>query len=154
MTTIAVFGAGLAGSSFVKAYSGFADVVLVDPKDYFEVPFAQPRALMDPDGFGAGTRRSLADVLPVEHRMAKLSELHATAARLDDGSELTFDVGVVATGSTIRGFGNLKVAERRSMDERANEWRQEHERLTAARSVVVIGGGPSGVELAGEIIDA
>ena len=154
MRRIAVFGAGLAGISFIKTFrkgSTAADIILVDPKDYVEIPFAMPRALVAPEALGPSPRRPITEMLDVEHRQAKLAELRADSALLDDGGELRFDTAVLATGSTIRGFGNLKVAETRSLDERTREWQAEHDRLVDAGSVVVIGGGPIGVELASEI---
>jgi NADH dehydrogenase FAD-containing subunit len=152
MKRIAVFGAGIAGSTFIRAMAGApADITLVDPKDYVEVPFASLRALMDPEGFGKTVRRPIAQQLRVDHIQAKLAELREESAVLDDGREVAFDYAVLATGSTIRGFDTLKVAELSTQAERETQWTAEHERLVAAEDVVIVGGGPIGVELAGEI---
>ena len=154
MSRIAVFGAGVAGSTFIKAMAAApADITLVDPKDYMELPFATLRALVDPTGFGMTVRRPIAQQLQVRHIRAKLSELREHSAVLDNGGEIDFDFAVVATGSAIRGFDTLKVAEPRTQAEREAEWAAEHDRLAAADSVVIVGGGPIGVELAGEITD-
>ncbi len=57
MKQIAVFGAGIAGSAFIRAMTAApAEITLVDPKDYVQVPFATLRALMDPEGFGRTVR--------------------------------------------------------------------------------------------------
>ena len=152
MKQIAVFGAGMAGSTFIRAMTAApAEITLVDPKDYVEVPFATLRALMDPEGFGRTVRAPIAQQFSVDHIQAKLAELKEGSAVLDDGREIAFDYAVLATGSTIRGFDALKVAETRTQVEREIEWAAEHDRLSAAQNVVIVGGGPIGVELAGEI---
>lgn len=150
---IAVFGAGVAGLKVVKALKEVdVEITLVDPKDYVEVPFAALRGMMDPDGFGKSIRKPISEFLSVPHEQAKLSVLKKSSALLDNGKEIDFDYAVVATGSTIRGFENLKVAEKRSLSEREDEFRAEHEKFAAARGIVIIGGGPIGVELTGEIL--
>jgi len=152
---VAVFGAGIAGITFIKAMTAApAKITLVDPKDYVEVPFASLRALTDPEGFGKTVRAPIAQQFGVDHIQAKLAELRAGSAVLDDGREVAFDYAVLATGSTIRGFDALKVAELSTQAEREADWAAAHDRLSAARNVVIVGGGPIGVELAGEIIAA
>jgi apoptosis-inducing factor 2 len=152
---VAVFGAGIAGSTFIRALgTAPVQITLVDPKDYVEVPFASLRALMDPEGFGKTVRAPIAQQFGVDHIQAKLAVLRADTALLDDGREVAFDYAVLATGSTIRGFDALKVAELSALADREAEWAAEHDRLVAARNVVIVGGGPIGVELAGEITAA
>jgi NADH dehydrogenase FAD-containing subunit len=83
-----------------------------------------------------------------------VTRLSPESAVLDDGSEVPFDYAVLATGSAIRGFEELKVSTRQSIGEREAYWRSEGQRLRQAASVVIVGGGPIGVELAGEIREA
>ena len=155
MKRIAVFGAGIAGSTFIRAMAAApVEITLVDPKDYVEVPFAVLRALMDSEGFGRTVRAPIAQQFDVKHIQAKLAELREGSALLDDGRKVTFDYAVLATGSTIRGFDALKLAELTTQAEREAEWAAAHERLVAAEDVVIVGGGPIGVELAGEITAA
>lgn len=152
MKQIAVFGAGIGGNTFIRRMAGVpAKITLIDPKDYVEVPFAALRALMDPVGFGRTVRAPIARQFDVDHVQAKLVELRQDTALLDDGRETAFDYAVLATGSTIRGFDGLKVAERTSQAEREAELAAEHDGLAGAADVVIVGGGPIGVELAGEI---
>jgi NADH dehydrogenase FAD-containing subunit len=155
MKQIAVVGAGIAGSTFIRAIAAApVEITLVDPKDYVEVPFASLRALMDPEGFGKTVRRPIAQQFDVNHIRAKLADLRDGSAVLDDGREIAFDYAVLATGSTIRGFEALKIAELSTQAEREDEWLAAHDRLSAAQNVVIVGGGPIGVELAGEITAA
>ncbi|CAI5516944.1 unnamed protein product [Closterium sp. Naga37s-1] len=63
---------------------------------------------------------------------------------LADGSAVPYDVLVICTGS--------EPYTTTTRDDRLKFYAQESEKLKAAKSVVVVGGGPSGVELAGEIL--
>lgn len=60
-----------------------------------------------------------------------------------DHRSIPYDYLIIATGHDDRG------PSRKS--ERLKEFESENERIKAANSIVVVGGGPSGVELAGEI---
>jgi len=60
-----------------------------------------------------------------------------------------FDACILATGSSYA--GGIKPQRERSIQERLATMEREHARLAAARSVIVVGGGLVGVELAAEI---
>jgi len=59
------------------------------------------------------------------------------------GDHVPFDFLVLATGSTY--------SPPLTKDERVKEYEAEAAKLKAANSVLIVGGGPVGVELAGEI---
>ena len=127
MTKILVIGGGVAGTTFImRATKMDWDITLVDPKEFFEVPFASLRGLMDPDGFGRRTRKGCGDLLGVTHIQAKVGKLHSDKAILDNGTEVPFDYAVVATGSAIRGFDGLKINTTQSLAERESQWRLEN----------------------------
>lgn len=157
MKKVAVIGGGLAGATTAREIRkiGGADVsvVLVEPKEYAEVPFAMLRAFVAPEALKVPVRRNLTEWLGVEQRMNRATALTDTTATLDDGTSLDFDAVVVATGSAVRGFDRLKMAERQTIAEREAQIASEHQRLAGAERVIVVGGGPVGVELAAEIVD-
>ena len=155
MQQVVVFGAGVAGASFIKATTTApVDMTLVDPKDYVELPYPMLRALTDFTGLATMVRRPISDELGVPHIQAKLETLSGHTALLDDGQEIGFDYAILATGSTVRGFESLKLARERTLEERAAEWRMHADLLLHAKDVIIVGGGPVGVELAGEIREA
>ena len=82
-----------------------------------------------------------------------MAELTSSSAKLTDGTDLPFDTAVVATGSSYASFPIAKSRDAIGIEARAAEMAGEHERLAAAKTVLIIGGGPVGVELAGEIAD-
>ncbi|XP_042413528.1 ferroptosis suppressor protein 1-like [Zingiber officinale] len=139
---LVVVGGGIAGALLAKSMQSIADVVLIDSKDYFEIPWAELRSMVEP----SLTRRSL--ISHTDYTRARVivsSATHITENQVftADGGSFTFDYLVVATGhaySTPRG-----------RDERIKEFQLDNEKIKSSESVLIIGGGPTGVELAGEI---
>jgi len=161
---ITIFGGGVAGAHLARELSddGF-QITLVDPKEYFEVPMAAPRALVQPDFARQSTMR-YADFLPgVKHVQASLKTLkpatsgNAPIAEIVDSagmvSDLTAgDLAVLCTGTA---YGNPVLrADRGSQTDRLADFTSTHAQLKTAKSVLIIGGGPIGVEIAGEIIES
>ncbi|KAL1362686.1 hypothetical protein AAHE18_03G098700 [Arachis hypogaea] len=60
-----------------------------------------------------------------------------------DGHQIVYDYLVIATGHSD--------PVPKSRTERLNEYTKENEKIKSARSILIVGGGPTGVELAGEI---
>lgn len=161
---ITIFGGGVAGAHLARELSddGF-QITLVDPKDYFEVPMAAPRALVKPEFAQRSTMR-YADFLPgVKHVQASLTTLKpATEGKapdaeiIDNGGTVSLlpagDLAVLCTGTA---YGNPVLrADRGSQTDRITDFSATHDQLKSAKSVLIIGGGPIGVEIAGEIIES
>lgn len=150
--SILVIGGGAAGHQIAYQLRDIANVTLVDPKTYWEVPMAVPRLLVEPDGLAA--RISYASFLGaarhIQGRVTTLTDASAVVA-LPDGREevLAFEYAVVATGSTS--LDPLIKAQAPTEATRAAELKALHARLRTARSVVVVGAGPVGVETAAEL---
>ncbi|KAI3899712.1 hypothetical protein MKW92_046342 [Papaver armeniacum] len=125
---VVVVGGGIAGALAAKSLQSDADVVLIDPKEYFEITWASMRAKVEPQitlQMGA---------LPCLRLL--VSRRHVLTA---DGESILYDYLVIATGhhdnfpkTKVRGWNNIK-------------------QIESADSILIIGGGPSGVELAGEL---
>jgi apoptosis-inducing factor 2 len=150
---VVIYGGGVAGAKLARTLRGRAEVVLVDPLDYFEVPMAAPRNLVQPD-FAERAILPFAEALPeVQHVRGKLIELSAEGGRVQTPGGRQFlvsgDFSVLATGSRfdggwVRGCGG-------SASERKAFYARFYERLCVTRRVLIAGGGPIGVEIAGEI---
>jgi NADH dehydrogenase FAD-containing subunit len=151
---IVIAGGGVAGKSLAaellkKKVS--AKIIVIEPKEYFEVPFAQLRGLVEPQDFGMTIRRPLEDLLPgadIIHECA--TGLAKNAVQLQSGGSVTYDLLVLATGSRFSRWPFLKGNELTIAD-RERKMQTEGEKLAKANSVLIIGGGPVGVELTGEI---
>lgn len=146
----------MAGALLAKALAPRLRVTLVDPNDYFEVPMAAPRSVVDPD-FAATAIIPFAQALPgVQHVRGALTELRDDGGivRLQDGREqrLSGDITVLATGSV---FSNalVRATAATSAEERKAFYRQYQGRIAQAQRILIVGGGPIGVEVSGEIVE-
>lgn len=112
-------------------------------KEYYEVPYAELRCIVEP----SFTERSV-----VKHsEYLKTARVIQSAAASVSGSEVItaagdhvpFDFLVISTGTVYNGPSRR--------DDRVKEYEAEAAKLQIATSVLIVGGGPVGVELAGEI---
>src|ERR1039458_7223324 len=146
--TVVVIGGGYGGISAAKALDEVADVVLVEPKDAFVHNVAALRALTDPswlariylpyDGL-LGTGRGVRD------RAVKVDAGRVTLA---SGEEIRPDYIVLAT------ISDYPCPAKGDVDSTAaahGKVHGAHAALAAAHRVLLLGAGPVGIELAGEI---
>ena len=153
---VLVIGGGVAGYTVAKKLlaSGKVDVKLVDKKDYFEVPYAQLRALVDPDGLGQASRFLFRSALDQHFLQGEVVRLEDNAAVLADGQRLEFDAVVLAPGSRYPSSPLMKGEGLTTLAARTRQNREAFARFQAAESFLVAGGGIVGVELAGELASA
>lgn len=152
---VTIYGGGIAGGILAKALSKRVSVRLVDPLSFFEVPMAAPRNLVEPR-FAEQAIIPFSEALPdVEHIAAKLVELTAEGGIVEDAegrqSLIAGDVSVLATGS--RFTNELVRATSGSALDRKAYFQRFHERMAGAQRILIVGGGPIGVEVAGEIVE-
>ncbi|XP_066327639.1 uncharacterized protein [Miscanthus floridulus] len=140
---VVVVGGGSGGSLLAKNMQGHADVVLVDPKEYLEIPCAELRSMVEP----SFAERSLVyhkdylnDATIVTSSAVNITE-HAVLTA--DGHSLPYDYLVIATGHAFTSPA--------SRAERLKEFQRDNGKIESSESVMIIGGGPTGVELAAEI---
>jgi NADH dehydrogenase FAD-containing subunit len=146
--TVVVIGGGYGGITVAKALDDVADVVLVEPKEAFMHNVAALRALVDPawlpriylpyDGLLKSGR-------VVRDRAVKVDAGRVTLA---SGAELEADYLVLATGSHYPFPAKNDVEGTAAAQHKV---RTAHGALAAARRVLLLGAGPVGIELAGEI---
>uniref|UniRef100_A0A7N0U7S6 FAD/NAD(P)-binding domain-containing protein n=1 Tax=Kalanchoe fedtschenkoi TaxID=63787 RepID=A0A7N0U7S6_KALFE len=141
--SLVIIGGGVAGSLLASSLQFIGDVTLVDPKEYFEIPWASLRSTVEPS-FAARSVIRHADYLTngrvVVSRAVAITEHRVLTA---DDRAIPYDYLVIATGHDDR-------TPSRRID-RLKQFESDHQRIKAAKSILVVGGGPSGVELAGEI---
>ncbi len=146
--TVAVIGGGYGGFKAAKALDEFTDVTLVEPRDAFVHNVAALRALVDPEWLSR-------IFLPYDKLLANGRVVRDRAVAVDVGSvtlasgtELTPDFIVLATGSTY------PFPAKTGTDDTATavvHYRASHDELVQAEQVLIVGAGPTGLELAGEI---
>jgi apoptosis-inducing factor 2 len=146
--SVVVVGGGYGGINAAKALDDVADVTLVDPTEAFVHNVAAWRALVDPEWLEW-------IFYPYEHLLAHGRFLRDRAVAID-GRRITLESGdvlepdylVLATGSAYP--FPAKTEEPDIASARARH-RAAHEALLAADRALIVGAGPSGLELAGEI---
>jgi NADH dehydrogenase FAD-containing subunit len=146
--SVAVVGGGYGGINAAKALDDVADVTLIDPTEAFVHNVAAWRALVDPEWLER-------IFFPYEHLLAHGRFLRDRAVAVDgrrvtlaSGDVLEADYLVLATGSAYPFPAKTEEPDIASAKARH---RAAHEALLAAERVLIVGAGPSGLELAGEI---
>lgn len=172
---VVIVGGGFGGLWTAKALANTpVDVTLIDRKNHHvfqPLLYQVATAVLSPGEIATPIRRILHYAKNIEVILGEVTgfDIGRKTVRLDDGSELGFDYLIVAAGARHAYFGHddwevsapgLKTIEdaveirRRvllafELAERQAYLRGEHDPL----DFVVVGGGPTGVELAGAIAD-
>jgi len=150
---VAIYGGGIAGVQLAKHLARDAHVMLVDPNDYFEVPMAAPRSLVRPE-FAERSVIPYAVALPgVQFMQGRLMEMgHGCGTvQMPGAKQLTVhsDIHVLCTGSSYA--NDLMRSVGATAQGRKALYMRYQEAIESARQIVIVGGGPIGVEVAGEI---
>lgn len=146
--TVAVIGGGYGGSAVAKALDAEADVVLIDPRDAFVNAAASLRALVRPDW--AGNMFFPFDTLLTRGRVVRdrAVSVDPGGVTLASGGRVEADYLVLATGS---GYAYPAKPDAESTAAALDDLRRTHKELSGAQRVLIVGAGPVGLELAGEI---
>lgn len=164
---ILIIGGGIAGLSAADgihkhfARDGTVSITIVEPNVYFEVPWASIRAMFDSSMAKKATIPMSAFIAKhpkCRHVRASLSQLSRIAATFDNGESMSYDVCLLATGSRCSYpiLNKTRVipgslSENEALSSRREELRKEGDSLKSAKSVLVVGGGAIGTEVAGDI---
>jgi apoptosis-inducing factor 2 len=146
--TVVVVGGGYGGTAVAKALDESTNVVLVEPKDAFMHNVAALRALVDPswlpriffpyDGLLANGR-------VVQDRAQTVEPGHVVTS---SGEDIAADYIVLATGSSYPFPAKTDLVD---TEHTVAQVRATHRALAQADRVLLLGAGPVGIELAGEI---
>jgi NADH dehydrogenase FAD-containing subunit len=146
--TVAVIGGGYGGIAVAKALDEVTDVVLVEPKEAFHHAVASLRATVRTDW--------IPQIFIPYDRLLKRGRVirdqavavEPSAITLLSGEEIEAGYIVLATGSRYPFPAKTDATETEIAHER---YRRVQKELTAADSILLLGAGPVGLELAGEI---
>jgi apoptosis-inducing factor 2 len=146
--SVVVVGGGYGGATVAKALDEVAEVTLVDPREAFVHNVASLRALVQPDWIDR-------IFFPFESLLAnghfvldRAVEVDGHRVTLGSGETLEPDYLVLATGSAYP----FPAKSPEPHAETARElYRDAHAALAGADRVLIVGAGPTGLELAGEI---
>ncbi|MDG4765867.1 FAD-dependent oxidoreductase [Solwaraspora sp. WMMD406] len=147
---VVVIGGGYGGSAVAKALDADADVVLVDPRDAFVNAAGSLRALTQPEWapnmfFSFDTLLKRGRV--IRDRAASVDPQGVTLA---SGERIDADYIVLATGSSYAYPAKPNDSSTLTV-EALNDLRESHKELLNADRVLILGAGPVGLELGGEI---
>ncbi|GAA0155838.1 hypothetical protein Leryth_002802 [Lithospermum erythrorhizon] len=140
---VVIVGGGVAGSVLAKSLQDEAEVYVIDPKEYFEITWATLRCMVEPS-FAERSVINHTEYAPKAHLITstatRISETEVTTA---NGKAIPYDYVVIATGHDDRTA--------LTKSERIGHYKNDQEKIKKANSILVVGGGPTGVELAAEI---
>ena len=172
---VVIVGAGFGGLSCAMALGGSkVRVTIVDRVNYhlfMPLLYQVATAALSPADIAAPVRRVMAKHRNIDTVLGEVVGVDTQARRvaLKDGGHLPYDALVIATGSVYNYFGNdgwarhapgVRTIEN-ARDIRARllrafeqaEIEPDPKRRDALLTIVIIGGGPTGVEMAGTIAE-
>ncbi|CAB9514455.1 Apoptosis-inducing factor homolog B [Seminavis robusta] len=159
--TVVVVGGSFAGLAALRKFENnpLFRVILIDPKQYFEYTPGILRLVCEPNLF-----RKLAYPLPHgAHEIIQGTVTTITSERqqnevtyVDSATRQTktlqFDYLILATGRQYQ-YPVSPLREEATLAARANAWKVAAQSLERAKSILILGGGAVGTELAAEIVD-
>jgi NADH dehydrogenase FAD-containing subunit len=153
--TVVIIGGGYAGLTAARrltAEGNRFNVILIERRDYFYYNVPSERALVSPELIDQLTipyDRLQSDILTIIKGEVVNINPDSVVLRGHESTPLSFDYCLLATGSTCSSFpaanNSLPVEDMR------NKLRELSDAIKQAQNIVIVGGGATGVQLAGEI---
>lgn len=147
---VVIIGGGFAGSTIAKKLESDFMVTLIDRKDYFEFTPGILRAIVKPKhlkSLQVKHNRYLKNTSFIKSAVKKITSTHV----MIDKTKIPFDYLVIASGSSyhtpIKVHNLVNSSNAKLLD-------KNYHKLCKAKSVLIVGGGVVGVELAAEIATA
>jgi NADH dehydrogenase len=169
---VVIAGAGFGGLTCARALKNApVDVLLVDRNNYHlftPLLYQVAGAMLDPGEIARPVRQLIRPLHNADFRQASITGVDFEERRLlTDRGPIPYDYLVLATGAQSDFFGNASLAEHtmglKELDEglalrnrilsqfEASRWTDDAEQRRTLLSFAVVGGGPTGVEMAGAI---
>ena len=160
---VVIVGAAFGGLACARMLRRDFDVTIVDQHDYFEYTPGILRNFVAPEHILALTA-SLRAVVGVTFEHGRVDHIGTSSVRVWPAlgtpasaperavsKSLPFDYCVVACGSSYP--AGIKAGARSpTLEQRILFWRNQARQIAGAGTIVIVGGGPVGVELAAEIV--
>lgn len=169
---IIIIGGGFAGVKLVKKLKNLpVQIVLFDRNNYHTFQpllYQVATAGLEPDSIADPLRKQLEHVKNFFFRMAEVYEVMPAQNKIvTEIGELDYDYLVIATGSKTNYFGNESIMQNafplkqipQALDLRSHILQnfeaatitEDHEEMNSRMNMVIVGGGPTGVEVAGAL---
>jgi len=169
---VVIAGAGFGGLTCARALKRApVDVLLVDRNNYHlftPLLYQVASALLDPGEIARPVRQLIRPLHNADFRQASITGVDFDGRRLlTDRGDIPYDYLVLATGAQTDYFGNVSMARYamglKDLDEglairnrvleqfEASRWTDDPERRRMLLTFAVVGGGPTGVEMAGAV---
>ena len=161
---ILIIGGGFGGVKAALELAGEREFAVTLVSDQAEFRFYPALFRTATGGSRAASAIPLAEIfkskpITIEHHKAETLDRDKKTVKLDSGTELAYDVLILALGSVTNYFGIKGLEEYsygiKSLDEAEELKHHLHEQLLSDQhpdlNYVVVGGGPTGIELAGEL---
>src|SRR3989338_3859026 len=146
---VVIVGGGFAGSTIARKLENDLDVTLIDAKDYFEFTPSVLRTIVEPQHINKIQqlhKNYLNKTVIVNGNAREINKKYAMVSK----NKFQYDYLIVCSGSEY----NLPMKDKSTVTEaRADVLAKYATRLKESNSVLIIGGGLVGVELAAEIIE-
>ena len=172
---VIIVGGGFAGLKLARTVANTKDieVLLLDKNNYhqFQPLFYQVATSgLDASNISFPLRKAFQKAKNVHLRLTSLKEIHAAENKIvTDIGEFNYDVLVIATGADTNFFGNQKIKSSAFPMKSTSEalalrhhiienfehalLAKNEEELQERMTVLIVGGGPTGVELSGAIAE-
>lgn len=145
---VVIIGGGFAGVETAARLQEDFNVTLVDMKEYFECTVGFPVAIAEPSYLSQMTVPYASILEGITVLQGKVTEVTSEEI-IYKGGRLPFDYLCICTGSSYP--HPVKPQDETAITNRQTSIHEVHQKLKEAGRVLVIGGGPVGVEVAGEI---
>ena len=171
---VVIAGAGFGGLTCARGLAGAAvDVLLIDRRNYHlftPLLYQVASALLDPGEIARPVRELVRPLDNVEFKQADITGADfGKRLLLTSHGSVPYDYLVLATGSQSEFFGNQSLARHafalKDLDDglalrnrvlsqfEASRWESDPEKRRVMLTFAVVGGGPTGVELAGALVE-